>query len=113
MSIWQDSNNNLHDDADGAALNLPNWPQGMTQLSAEQVAAIQAEMEAAQAPIILKCLAQASLDASDKVLVRCMKAGVPYPAAWQSRDIVLRAIVSGSDTTSNALPIQPDYPEGT
>ena len=52
MTIWQDSNGSLHDDMDGAALSLPSWPQGMTQLTAAQVAALQAptlaQVQAAQ-----------------------------------------------------------------
>ena len=40
MSIWQDASGALHDDMDGAALLLPAWPQGMTQLTAAQVAAL-------------------------------------------------------------------------
>ena len=40
MSIWQDSTGALHDDMDGAALALPTWPQGMTELTAAQVAAL-------------------------------------------------------------------------
>jgi len=41
MSIWKDSNGSLHDDMDGAALALPSWPQGMTQLTDEQALALQ------------------------------------------------------------------------
>ena len=40
MTIWIDSNNTLHDDMDGAALTLPIWPQGMTQATPAQIAAI-------------------------------------------------------------------------
>lgn len=43
MTIWQDANGGLHDDMDGAALNLPDWPQGMTALTPAQVASIQAQ----------------------------------------------------------------------
>ena len=47
MALWQDSNGGLHDDMDGEALSLLNWPQGMTLLTNEQVAAIrQAEQQA-------------------------------------------------------------------
>lgn len=42
MAIWQDKNGGLHDDMDGAALSLPSWPQGMTELTAAQVTALQA-----------------------------------------------------------------------
>lgn len=40
MTIWIDSTNQLHDDMNGAALTLPIWPQGMTQATAAQIAAI-------------------------------------------------------------------------
>ena len=42
MSIWQDQNGGLHDDDGGAALSLPNWPQGATMLTEAQVQALQA-----------------------------------------------------------------------
>jgi hypothetical protein len=41
MTLWIDTNNTLHDDMDGAALTLPSWPTGMTQATAEQIAAVQ------------------------------------------------------------------------
>ena len=30
MTLWIDSNNQVHDDMDGAALSLPNWPKGLS-----------------------------------------------------------------------------------
>jgi hypothetical protein len=30
MALWIDSNNQVHDDMDGAALDLPSWPKGMS-----------------------------------------------------------------------------------
>jgi hypothetical protein len=30
MSLWIDSNNQVHDDMDGMALAIPSWPQGMS-----------------------------------------------------------------------------------
>ena len=30
MALWIDSNNIIHDDMDGAALDLPSWPKGIT-----------------------------------------------------------------------------------
>jgi hypothetical protein len=30
MALWIDSNNQVHDDMDGAALSIPSWPQGMS-----------------------------------------------------------------------------------
>ena len=40
MTLWIDSNNQLHDDMDGTALSLPSWPQGMTQATPAQITAI-------------------------------------------------------------------------
>jgi len=40
MTLWIDSNNQLHDDMDGAALSLPAWPQGMMQATTAQIAAL-------------------------------------------------------------------------
>ena len=37
MSIWIDSNNQLHDDMDGEALTLPIWPKGMTIATQAQI----------------------------------------------------------------------------
>jgi hypothetical protein len=56
-------------------------------------------------------LARAALTASDMVALRCMKAGVVYPAAWLSYVRTLRAIVAGTQT--GPLPAQPAYPSGT
>ena len=36
MSLWKDANNEIHDDADGAALDLPLWPKGMKQITQEE-----------------------------------------------------------------------------
>ena len=50
MTIWKDSTNQLHDDMNGEALTLESWPQGMTQLTDAEVAAIQAAALAAIPP---------------------------------------------------------------
>ena len=46
MTLWIDTGNNLHDDANGAALSLPSWPQGMTIATPAQLAAIAAAQAA-------------------------------------------------------------------
>ncbi len=61
----------------------------------------------------LQAQAQRALDNTDIVAGRCFKAGVAFPAAWQTYTQALRAIVSGTDTTSTNLPAQPPYPSGT
>lgn len=67
----------------------------------------------ASASELLNKEAQAALDASDMVAIRCFKAGVAFPAAWQTYVTELRAIVNGTDTTSTVLPVAPAYPAGT
>jgi hypothetical protein len=56
--------------------------------------------------------AQLALDKSDLVAMRCFKAGIAFPTAWQSYVIALRAIVSASTGTASTLPTQPSYPVG-
>ena len=54
--------------------------------------------------------AKRALDASDMVALRCLKAGVSFPAEWQAYCATLRTIVGGS---SDDIPTAPDYPAGT
>lgn len=56
-------------------------------------------------------LAKAGLAESDRVAIRCAKAGVPYPADWQAYDAALRPIAKGS--ADGPLPTRPEYPAGT
>lgn len=59
-------------------------------------------------------LAVAELEFSDRVAVRCLKAGVAYPNEWLSRDNTLRDIVrSASGDHLQPLPTRPAYPAGT
>lgn len=81
-------------DADAQAIQNP--PPTAAQLHAELVAS-----------------AHAALDATDLVCLRCYKAGVTYPAEWQTYTTELRSIVNGTDKTSTTLPTQPSYPAGT
>lgn len=41
MTLWVDTNNVLHDDMDGTALDLPAWPTGLTIATQAQIDAIQ------------------------------------------------------------------------
>lgn len=68
---------------------------------------------AAIAHAALVSSASALLNMTDMVCLRCYKAGVTFPAAWQTYTTALRAIVNGTDTTSSTLPTQPVYPAGT
>lgn len=112
MAIWQDANGKLHDDMGGAAFFLPGWPTGLTQLSDAQVAALQ-PTAAQLAHQQLQAQAAVALDKTDIVAARCFKAGIAFPAAWQTYTQALRAIINGVDTTSTSLPTQPAYPAGT
>lgn len=68
---------------------------------------------AAQLHAALVASAKSTLDVTDMVCLRCYKAGVAFPSAWQTYTTALRNIVNGTDTTSTALPTQPAYPTGT
>lgn len=57
--------------------------------------------------------AAAELKRNDAVLVRCMKAGIAYPAAWQDYDAALRDMVRADEGDPAARPTRPDYPAGT
>ncbi len=61
---------------------------------------------------VLVSAAQTALDKSDVTAIRCWKAGVPFPAEWQSYCTSLRSIVSGSLSVMT-LPTQPAYPPAT
>jgi hypothetical protein len=63
-----------------------------------------------QQAMLLKLQAQAALGTSDRVAIRCAKAGVPYPPEWQAYDETLRAVVAG---TATGLPERPAYPAGS
>lgn len=40
MTTWKDSEGNRYDDADGAALSLPSWPSGLTEMTADELAEV-------------------------------------------------------------------------
>lgn len=58
--------------------------------------------------------AQAALDKTDGVALRCWKAGVAFPQAWQDYTNNLRSIVrTTTGDPTQTLPVQPDFPSGT
>lgn len=106
-------------DADvAAAINLPSGyaydfdAAGKLVTTAPTAAQIQA-VASAKARADLQAQAMAALDKTDIVCLRCFKAGVAFPAAWQSYTQAIRAISNGTDTTSTTLPTMPAYPAGT
>jgi hypothetical protein len=60
--------------------------------------------------ILLKECAYDELAKSDMTALRCVKAGIPFPTAWQEYVAALREIFQ---TGIGPLPDQPPYPEGT
>lgn len=61
-----------------------------------------------------KLQAHQALERTDRVAIRCFKAGVAFPAAWISYTQALRTIVTAASVDPTLpLPIQPSYPEGT
>lgn len=59
--------------------------------------------------------AQAALDFNDRVAIRCLKAGVSYPAEWRNHDNALRAILraASGDPTLPTPPHPAEFPAGT
>jgi hypothetical protein len=57
--------------------------------------------------------AQAALERSDIVAIRCVKAGIDFPAEWLAYVVELRAIIADPDGAETPLPTQPSYPAGT
>ena len=112
----------FHDDALGP---VPAGAQSLSDVAHATLLAGQAEgrpivatgntlalAEPPQAPApSLPSQARAALDASDVTAIRCVKAGVAFPAEWQAYCAALRAIVAGA--AAEALPPRPDYPTGT
>lgn len=112
MKYFKDPQGQVHgfDDSDPAQAAL------MNQLAAgwaDITGAWPAPLTAAQLHQQLQAKAQAELDKTDLVALRCFKVGVAFPAAWQAYTQALRAIVNGTDTTNTNLPAQPAYPAGT
>lgn len=67
---------------------------------------------AAEAQAVLVAQAKAALAETDETFIRCGKAGVPWPASWQTYVLALRAIVD-NPASASALPTMPSYPAGS
>lgn len=92
--------------------SAPGQPAQNVEMTDDEVSAFQAQqsaMQTAQASATLIQTAQAALDKSDMVALRCIKAGVAFPSDWQAFVTAARANVNGA---TNPL-TQPAYPEGT
>ena len=55
-------------------------------------------------------VAQAALDATDSVALRCFKSGIPFPQEWKDYTASLRVIVR---TGEGDIPVRPTYPSGS
>jgi len=112
MSLWKNpKDNSVQDDDNGRTLSLPNWPKGMVQITqAEADAIINPPDTAAQLQAEFCASAQVALDKSDTIMMRCVEDGIAAPVVWNTYRKALRAIASGTDTTSTILPVQPEYP---
>lgn len=109
MPLHKDSNNIIHDDMDGAAISL--LPHDCVPISDAEAAALRASTPA-QLWAGYQWQAQAALNKSDMVALRCVKAGVAFPAVWQTYTTALRAIVAAQSGTPGTLPVMPAYPSG-
>jgi hypothetical protein len=86
---------------------------GDVAMTADEEAAFIADQAAAQASILVSSLkekAQAALDKTDMVALRCIKSGTSFPEEWMKYVSALRDIMSNGTGT---IPVQPQYPEGT
>lgn len=114
MNFYRDILNRVHalsdlDIANGGLFLLPSGCIQITQAEADALLA----PSAAQIRATFQSSAQVALDKTDLVAIRCLKAGVAFPADWQTYVTDLRNIVNGTDTISTILPTQPTYPAGT
>lgn len=57
--------------------------------------------------------AQNALYLTDRVQLRCLKAGVTFPDEWVAYYKAVLAIYNGTDKVSTSLPTAPKYPSGT
>lgn len=77
---------------------------------------LQPSMEAERAEVWarLKGLAQAELNASDMVALRCFKAAIAFPSDWGAYVEQLRNIVRAkANGPAPEIPQQPEFPPGT
>lgn len=80
---------------------------------AGEIVTIARAISAADELAALKAEARAALVASDKVALRCAKAGVAYPPSWQAYDADLRSVLSATSSVGLEIPVHPQYPAGT
>jgi hypothetical protein len=90
------------------------WPTDVVPPTQAEVYAEIVALTTAKAAANVQRDALALLEASDKVALRCIKAGVAFPNAWQVYVQALRGVVRADGRLGvPALPVTPPFPEGT
>jgi hypothetical protein len=90
------------------------WPTGIQPPTQAEVDAEIAAQTTAKAAAIIQRDALAGLELSDKVALRCLKAGVAFPNIWQVYVQALRGVVRADGRLGvPELPVAPPFPEGT
>ena len=90
------------------------WPAGVQPPTQTEVDAEIAALTTAKAAAIVQRDALALLESSDKVALRCIKAGVTFPNAWQVYVQALRGVVRADGRLGvPVLPVTPPFPEGS
>jgi hypothetical protein len=90
-------------------MNCTTGAVNIVDMTPEEAAAQDAAFQN-EAVKALQNEALAALVKSDGVALRCVKAGVAFPAEWKTYVTDLRAIV---DTGAGSIPAPPEYPAGT
>jgi hypothetical protein len=90
------------------------WPEGIQPPTQAEIDAEIDALKTARAAATVQRDALAFLEASDKVALRCIKAGIAFPNAWQVYVQALRGVVRADGRLGvPALPETPPFPEGT
>lgn len=93
MSLWIDGNNIIHDDMDGAALDLPSWPKGMTAYTPPSPTTAQL-VEAAQT---------AQLALMDSSYLSAMQQPVAYMGTTFQADKASQSLMNDAITALQAI----------
>lgn len=76
-----------------------------------------AVVEPSQADLlsVIKAEAYSAIQLTDRVFIRCAKAGVAWPEAWQSYYLACLEIyrLEAWPVGGAAVPVRPEYPQGT
>ena len=111
---FKDSSGKLHQIDENFTSLLPPDCEEIEESEYEDLVVKNNTPSGAQLWADYRAKAQAALDKTDLICLRCYKAGVAYPAEWLDYTNELRAIIraTSGDSTSG-LPVAPNYPSGT